>query len=72
MKNTFLRLIIALLPFSASQALAHEEGTEITNLAEADWIGPAVAIIIIAGAIVIARIIRKRSSRQIINNNVTN
>ena len=58
--------IIALLFLPALRVFAHEEGTEITNIAESDWLSPFVAIIVIAGAIIIARIIRKRSSRQFI------
>lgn len=54
---------IALLLFLASQAFAHEEELEITNLAEADWFGPLIAIVIIAGAIIIARIIRAGSRK---------
>ena len=63
--------IITILLFSATQVLAHEEGTEITNVAESDWVSPLVAIIVIVGAIIIARTIRARSSAstQIKNDN---
>ncbi|MBI2065700.1 MAG: hypothetical protein HYT68_01385 [Candidatus Zambryskibacteria bacterium] len=52
---------ITLLLFSAPQVFAHEEGTEITNVAESDWIGPLVAIIIIVSAIIVARIIKNKN-----------
>jgi hypothetical protein len=58
---------ITILFFSVSRASAHEEGIEITNVAESDWVGPLVAIIVIFGAIILARIIRNRSNRQITN-----
>lgn len=62
-----------ILLFSAPPVFAHEEGTEITNVAESDWVGPLIAIIVIVGAIIIARAIRARSSasKQIINSNQT-
>lgn len=65
--------IIIILLFSAAQAFAHEEGIEITNVAESDWVGPLIAIIVIVGAIIVARAIHTRSSasKQIINNNQT-
>ena len=65
--------IISILLFSAPKVFAHEEGTEITNVAESDWVGPLVAIIVIVVAIIAARAIRARSSanKQIINNNQT-
>jgi len=63
----FLSTIVLLL-LSAPQVFAHEEETEITNLAEADWLGPIIAILVIASAVMIARIIRTRSKKQIINN----
>lgn len=66
--NTLL-LMVALLLLSAPWAFAHEEGIEITNIAEADWLGPVVAACIIALAIIVARIIRKRSANQIMQNN---
>ncbi|MBI4117838.1 MAG: hypothetical protein HY453_02035 [Parcubacteria group bacterium] len=53
---------LALLLSSAPQVFAHEEETEVSNLAEADWIGPFVAIIVIVGAGIIARAIRARSN----------
>lgn len=65
-------LTITVLLFSLSRVLAHEEGPEITNLAQADWTSPIIAVIIIAGAIVIARIVRKKPSRQIINDKTAN
>lgn len=55
-----------------SQIFAHEEGGEITDVAASDWASPLIAILIIAGAIILARIIRKGSNQQIseiINNN---
>ncbi|MBI1999443.1 MAG: hypothetical protein HYS74_02200 [Parcubacteria group bacterium] len=66
----FLFTITALL-FSAPQVFAHEEGMEVTNLAEADWIGPLIAVIVVVGAVIIARAIRARSNanKQIISNN---
>lgn len=63
--------IIIILLFSAAQAFAHEEGIEITNVAESDWVGPLIAIIVIVGAIIVARAIRRKSNRrisEIINN----
>lgn len=54
-------LAITTLFLSVPKALAHEEGIEITNIAESDWISPLVAIIVIAGAVFISRIIRARS-----------
>lgn len=58
---------IGLLLISASRAFAHEEGTEMTDVAEADWVSPLIAILIIIGTIVIAWIIRTKSKTQIIN-----
>ena len=58
----FLSTIVLLL-LSAPQVFAHEEETEITNLAEADWLGPIIAILVIASAVMIARIIRTRSKK---------
>ena len=58
---------LATLLFSVSRASAHEEGIEVTNVAESDWLGPLIAIIVIFGAIILARIIRNRSNRQITN-----
>lgn len=55
----------SLLFVPISQVFAHEEGGEFTDVAVSDWISPLIAILIIAGAIILARIIRKRSSRQI-------
>lgn len=57
----FISTIILFL-FPLSRAFAHEEGTEITNVAESDWVGPLIAIIVIVGAIIIARTIRARSN----------
>ncbi len=57
-------LAITTLFLSVSKALAHEEGIEITNIAESDWISPLIAIIFIAGAVVISRIIRARSNAR--------
>jgi len=65
MKSFFLTSILLLLPLI--KAFAHEGEEEITNLAEADWIGPIIAIIVIVGAIIIAKIIRKRSTQEITN-----
>ncbi|MBI5742619.1 MAG: hypothetical protein HZA25_02165 [Candidatus Niyogibacteria bacterium] len=62
-------IITLLLPIA--KVFAHEEGTEATDLTKADWLGPIIAVAIIAGAIIIARIIRKRSGRKIINGNQT-
>lgn len=56
---------IAILLFSAPQAFAHEEETEITNLAEADWIGPLIAFAILALAIVISRRIKKGRDQKL-------
>ncbi len=56
----FYMLLLTLLLSPLSRALAHEEGTEITNLAEADWLSPLIAILVIIGAIIFARIIRPR------------
>ena len=62
--------IITILLFSATQVLAHEEGTEITNVAESDWVGTLVAVIVIVVTIIAARAIRARSSaNKRINNN---
>lgn len=63
---------ISLLFVPISQVFAHEEGVEITNVAASDWASPLIGILVIAGAIILARIIRKGSNRQtseIINNN---
>lgn len=62
----------SLLFIPISQVFAHEEGGEITNVVASDWTSPLIGILIIAGAIILARIIRKRSNRQIANNNITN
>ena len=67
MKTFFITIALLLTPLT--QAFAHEGETEITNLAEAELVGPLIAILIIAGAIILARIIRRRSGRQIINKN---
>lgn len=64
MKTLF---IIALMFLPLTKVFAHEEGTEVTDIAEADWVGPLVAIVVIITAIIIARIIRSRSKTQIIN-----
>lgn len=53
--------------FQTQRAFAHEKGSEITNIAEADWLSPLIAVIVIAFVIIIARIIRKRSKWQITN-----
>ncbi|MBI3019868.1 MAG: hypothetical protein HYY60_00875 [Parcubacteria group bacterium] len=37
---------------------AHEGETEFTNLAEAEWVGPLVAVLVIVAAVIIARTIR--------------
>lgn len=60
MKILLLTITSSLFP--AWQVLAHEEGAEITNLSEADRIGPLVAIVVVVGAIIIARFIRQRSA----------
>lgn len=59
------------LIFSAPYVFAHEEGTEITDVAESDWVGPLVAVIVIIVAIIAARAIYARSgaNKQIKNNN---
>lgn len=59
-------LTIALLLFPVAQVLAHEEGLEITNLAEAEWQGPVIAVIVIASAIIIARIIAKGRTDKLV------
>lgn len=62
----------SLLFVPISQVFAHEEGGEFTDVAVSDWISPLIAILIIAGTIILARIIRKGSNQQtpeIINNN---
>lgn len=38
--------------------VAHEGETEFTNLAEAEWVGPLIAVLVIATAVIIARTIR--------------
>lgn len=43
---------------------AHEGEEEITNLAEADWWGPIIAIIIIALVIMISKRIKKVVTRN--------
>lgn len=65
----FILIIIYFLS-SAYGAFAHEAEVEITNVAETNWVGPIIAFIIISGAVIIARIIRKKSSQQITNNNI--
>lgn len=50
---------IAIWLFSALQVFAHEEETEITNLVEADWVGPLIALAILALAIVVSKRIKK-------------
>lgn len=67
MKIIFATIVLSFLPLA--KAFAHEGEAEVTNIAEADWVGPLVAVLIIAGAIIIARIIRARSRKQIIINN---
>lgn len=59
--------VIALLLIPITRVFAHEGETEITDLAKAEWVGPLVAILVIAITIVLARMIRGKSSRQIIN-----
>lgn len=61
MKILFATISLLLLPLI--KIFAHEEGAEVTNIAEVDWIGPLAAIVVIAGAIIIARIIRPRSKK---------
>lgn len=59
MKTFFLATAFVFLPVAA---FAHEEGIEITNIAEADWVGPLVALGVIAVAILLARILNKKQS----------
>lgn len=59
-----LLFTISLLFVPTSQVFAHEEGGEFTDVAASDWISPLIGILIITGAIILARIIRKRSNRQ--------
>lgn len=70
MKTFFSSLALLLLP--VFQVFAHEGETEITNIAEAEWAGPLIAVFVIMSAIFVARAIRRRLSRQIINSNITN
>lgn len=58
MKSFVLTIVLLLFPLSL--VFAHEEGTEITHIAEADWFSPLIAILVIIGAIIAARIMRLR------------
>lgn len=49
----------SLLFVPISQVFAHEEGGEITDVAASDWTSPLVGILVVVGAIILARIIRK-------------
>ncbi|QQG46524.1 MAG: hypothetical protein HYY55_01620 [Candidatus Niyogibacteria bacterium] len=62
MKKLFSISILLLLPLV--KIFAHEGEEEITNLAEADWWGPIIAIIIIALVIMISKRIKKVVTRN--------
>ena len=75
--KTFFLFILAQMFFPLA-ALAHEGETEFTNLAEAEWVGPLIAVLIITIAIIVARIMRGKSIGQVgmpdgreVNNNNT-
>lgn len=55
----------ALLFIPLTLAFAHEGETEITNLAEAEWIGPLAALLIIVSAIIIAHAMRARGRARV-------
>ncbi len=59
--KSFASTIIAsaLFPITAFADKRMSEAGEMTNIAEAEWVGVAVAIFIITTAIIVARIIRK-------------
>ena len=40
-------------------ALAHEEGSEVRGVYEADWVGPLAAILIITAVVLVAKEIKK-------------
>lgn len=65
MRTFFATIALLLIPIT--RVFAHEGETEITNLAEAEWVGPLIAILVIAVAVILARIIRGRLNRQITN-----
>ncbi len=58
-------LTFALFPLfvSADRKMGGAEG--MTNMAEAEWVGVVVAILIITIAIIISRIIRKIKTKKI-------
>lgn len=58
-------LTVVILLFSLSQAFAHEEA-EVTNLAEADWLNPLIAVLIIVVTIIIARIVRLKLKNKLL------
>ncbi len=60
MNVLFLTILISLI--AISHAYAHEEEAIVTNVAQADWMGPLIAIVIISGAMILARIMRKNRS----------
>lgn len=60
---------IMLLLILLTQVFAHEGEKEITNLAKAEGVGPFAALLVIAAAIILARVIRRGSGWQIINQN---
>lgn len=64
-----MKLLIVTIIFLSSvfQAFAYEGEEKITNLAEADWLGPIVALIIISLAIIISKIICKKGRSNIRN-----
>lgn len=64
--QTFITIITTSLIF-APIAFAHEEekiGEEFTNLAEADWLGPIIGLLIIIAAIIIAKMLQKKSNSK--------
>lgn len=61
-----IKFSIAVIYFllSTPWALAHEGEEEITNLAQADWLGPGIALVGIVAAVYLARFIRTRSKSR--------
>jgi len=67
--NKIIWSTISLFLISVSKVFAHQEEAEVTDLSQADWLGPFIATVIIVGAIIIARFIgnKGRTNNKLIN-----
>ena len=53
-----ISITIAFLLLSVTTAFAHEGEESVTVVSEADWAGPTAAVVVIAVAIIVAKIVR--------------